>query len=106
MVGIVTRGAWRLPEISGQARRRAGSALAPLAHALVDHDRGAREAELLTEPAFDETLVPGVELARGEQRERRRRDRRLCAEHDPGLLAAAHRVRVLGDQSSEERVQG
>src|SRR3954451_23707037 len=71
------------------------SALPLLPDPLVDHDRGADEAELLAEPAFDEALVAGVELAGGEQRERRGRHGVLGAEHDLGLLAAAHGVRVL-----------
>src|SRR5680860_75450 len=82
----------------------------PLAPALLarpdlKRDRGADEAELRAEAALDKALVAGVELATGEQHERGRRGGGLGAEEHLGLLAAADRVRVLGDQTAQERVQ-
>src|SRR6478736_2926938 len=86
-------------------RRGPRSALALLPRSLVQHDRRTDEAELLAQSALDEPLVRRVELAAREEDERRRRGRGLGAEQDLGLLAAAHRVRVLGDQPAEEGVQ-
>src|SRR6266702_5291515 len=82
---------------------RTVAALLPHAHR--DLDRGAREAELLAESALDEAAVSGLEEARGEQDEARGLRRGLGAEQDPGLLAAAHGVGVLGDQRAEEGVE-
>src|ERR1700712_3091111 len=81
------------------------SALPLLPRPLLEVDGGADEAELLAQPALDEAQVARVEQARGEQHERRRRRGRLGAEEHLRLLAAAHRVRVLGDEPAEEGVQ-
>src|SRR3954469_19350931 len=80
-------------------------ALPLLPRTLLQVDRGADEAELLTQAALDEAQVARVEQARGEQHEGGRRRGRLGAEQHLGLLAAAHRVRVLGDESAEEGVE-
>src|SRR3954447_23172199 len=81
------------------------SALALLPRTLLEVDGSPHEAELLAQAALDEAQVARVEQAGGEQHEGRRRGRRLGAEEHLRLLAAAHRMRVLGDQPTEERVQ-
>src|SRR6185436_20038280 len=93
---------------SATERRRMGAklTLAPLPRALLQHDRRADEAEVLAQSPLEEPKVARVQLAAGEQDECRRRDRGLGPEHDPGLLAAPDRVRVLGNQPAQERVEG
>src|SRR3954463_11741034 len=81
------------------------AAFAALAGALLDVDGAADEAELLAEPALDEAEVGGLQLAGREQHEGRRLGRGLRPEPGARLLAAADRVRVLGDEPAEERVQ-
>src|SRR3954447_18636449 len=81
------------------------SAAALLPDPLLQHDRGADEAELLPQPPLDVALVRRLQLAAGEEHEHRRLGRGLGAEHDLRLLAAADRVRVLGDQAAEEGVE-
>src|SRR5699024_9220849 len=68
-------------------------------------DRRALESEGLTQAAGDEPPVAVVEEAGGEQHELRRTRLRLRAEEDARLLAAAHGVRIGGDQLTEEGVE-
>src|SRR6476619_154098 len=105
MPGMVSR--WRAgsqtisgPE-GGRVRCRVRSALALLADSLGEDDRRTGEPEVLAEATLDVALVARVELAGGEEHERGRRGGGLRREHDLGLLAAADRVRVLGDQPAE-----
>src|SRR3954451_4739322 len=81
------------------------SALALLTRALLQVARGADGAELLAQAAFDEAQVARIQQAGGEQHEGRRGGGGLGAEEHLRLLAAAHGVRVLGDQPAEEGVQ-
>src|SRR5689334_6253103 len=73
-----------------------------LAHPHRDVDRGAVEAELLAQPALDEAPVARLDEPGGEEHEPRRLGAGLGAEEDARLLAAPDRVRVGGDQLTEE----
>src|SRR5689334_11459419 len=73
-----------------------GSALALLADAHVEDDRGALEAIDLAEAADDVPPVARVEEPGREHHECRRAARRLRAEEDARLLAATDRVRMRG----------
>src|SRR4051794_16525114 len=68
-----TQRRWPTP-VSGR------SAAALLPDPLLQHDRGADEAELLAQPAFDVALVRRLQLAAGEEHEHRRLGRGLGAE--------------------------
>src|SRR5699024_6611373 len=89
----------RLPSAAGR------SALAFGPHPHADLDRGTGEGELLAQPAFDVAPVAGLEESGGEEHEAGRAGIGLGAEQDPGLLAAAHRMRVCCGELTEEGVQ-
>src|SRR5699024_4040986 len=72
-----------------------------LSNAHRHRDRRALESEGLTQAAGDEPPVAVVEETGGEQHELRRTRLRLRAEEDARLLAAAHGVRIGGDQLTE-----
>ena len=82
---------------AGFAACRALAALLAQPHGHLD--RGAREAEVLAEPALDEPAVGLLEEPGREQHEVRRLGARLGGEQDPRLLAAAHRRRGGGDRA-------
>src|SRR6478672_11431786 len=100
---------WRtvpIPPGNGRSATRSTlPALALRADAEGYLDRGALEAELLTQPALEEPSVAGLDEAGREDHEPRRPGRGLRREQDARLLAAAHRVRVGGDDLAEERVE-
>src|SRR4051812_49241071 len=76
-----------------------------LPHAHVDVDRAALEAKDLSKAPRDEPTVLGIEEPGREQHECRRATRRLGTEQDARLFATAHRVRVLGSELGEQRVE-
>src|SRR5699024_5781107 len=95
----------------GAARRRSSGAARAMSHASAaalladphpDHDRRAREGEVLPQATLDEAAVAVLEEAAGEDDEPRRPRARLRREEDPGLLAAAQRMRMRRDQLAQE----
>ena len=68
----------------------------------VDLHRCALEAEDLTQAPLDEPAVARVEEPGREQHERRRAGGGLRTEEDARLLAAAQRMRVLGELEKAE----
>ena len=68
-------------------------------------DRRSGEAKLLTEPTLDETHIGSVELAAGEEHERRRAVLRLGTEKNTRLLATTHGMRLSSGQASQEGVE-
>src|SRR5699024_9466313 len=98
----------------GAARRRSSGAARAMSHASAaalladphpDHDRRAREGEVLPQATLDEAAVAVLEEAAGEDDEPRRPRARLRREEDPGLLAAAQRMRMRRDQLAQEGVE-
>src|SRR5215218_405371 len=80
-------------------------ALAAFAHAHVHDDRRPLETVDLAQASLDESAVARIEEPRREEHERRRSRRRLGAEQDARLLAAAYGVRVLLRELGEECVE-
>ena len=81
------------------------SARAASRERVADVDRRAHEAKGLAQPAFDEANVDGSRKPDVNRIKVGGRRRRLGAEHDLGLFAAADGMRVLGNQTPQERVE-
>lgn len=91
---------------SGLTLPRLGRTLAPLLSGLDrQHDRRARETEVLPQPPLDVAQVLRIQLARGEHDELRRPHAGLGHEQHLGCLAAPDRVRVGGDQCRDPLVE-
>src|SRR5699024_2965903 len=105
-MALTIRGRDAAAHLGAPAGRGArGSALALLPGPRPDDDGRAGEGEVLAQAAFDEPTVAVLEEPAGEDDEPRRPGAGLGREQDAGLLAAAQRMGMRGDQLAEEGVQ-